>query len=249
VSCTLVAVTVTEPAVAGAVKRPLVVRVPAVAVHVTALLVVPVTVAVNCCVVPAFTVGAEGEMVTETMGTATVMFAVADLAVSCTLVAVTVAEPMVWPAVNRPVCVIVPLVALHVTALLEALATVAVNCWVAPGATLAVVGDTVTVSTGTAMVTAAVADLVLSCWLVAVTENEPAFCPAVKRPPVVMVPPVAVQVTPVFCALATVAVNCFVAPGATVVLVGEIVTDTAGPDTVTVAVANAEPPELVAVSV
>src|SRR4029077_7724730 len=75
VSCTLVAVTVTEPAVAGAVKRPLVLTVPAVVVHVTALLVVPVTVAVNCCVVPAFTVGVDGEMVTDTVGTATVMFA------------------------------------------------------------------------------------------------------------------------------------------------------------------------------
>ena len=40
-------------------------------------------------------------------------------------------------------------------------------------------------------------DLVESCTLVALTLNEPVVVPAVNRPAVVMVPPVAVQVTAV----------------------------------------------------
>ncbi len=48
----------------------------------------------------------------------------------------------------------------HVTAVLEAFCTVAVNCWVAPRATLAVEGDTLTViAGGTVTVTEAEADL------------------------------------------------------------------------------------------
>ena len=63
-------------------------------------------------------------------------------------------------------------------------------------------------------------------------------------------PPVADQVTAVFAALVTVAVNWRVAPVATDADVGEIVTETTVPVlTVTVAVAVAEPPEFVAVSV
>ena len=52
VSATLVARTVNVPAAAGAVYRPLVETVPPVADQVTAVLEVPVTVAVNCCVLP-----------------------------------------------------------------------------------------------------------------------------------------------------------------------------------------------------
>ncbi len=64
------------------------------------------------------------------------------------------------------------------------------------------------------MVTAAVADLVGSCTLVAVTWNGPTVWPAVKRPLELIVPPVAVQVTAVLLAPVTVAVNCCVPPGA-----------------------------------
>ena len=56
------------PAVEPAVYNPLVEMVPPVAVHVTEVLVVPVTVAVNCRVCPVWRVVLVGEMVTETGG-------------------------------------------------------------------------------------------------------------------------------------------------------------------------------------
>ena len=66
--------------------------VPFVAVHVTPVLVVPATVAVNCCVPPDGTVAEVGEIVTATVaGAVIVTVALADLVVSATLVAVTVA--------------------------------------------------------------------------------------------------------------------------------------------------------------
>ena len=83
--------------------------------------------------------------------------------------------------------------------------------------------------------------MVVSCVLVAVTWNDPLVEPAVKSPPDVMVPPVAVHVTEAL------AVNCCVPPGASVTLGG--VTVSAGAVTVTVVVAVADPAELVAVSV
>jgi hypothetical protein len=79
------------PAVAGAVKRPLDETVPAVADQVTAVLLEPLTVAVNCCV-PLVRIEAEmGEMLTETTVAAlTVTVADADFVLSAMLVAVTV---------------------------------------------------------------------------------------------------------------------------------------------------------------
>lgn len=56
-------------------------------VHVTALLVVPVTVAVNCCCVPVTTVAVVGD--TETWTNVIVTVAVADLVGSACEVAVT----------------------------------------------------------------------------------------------------------------------------------------------------------------
>lgn len=80
--------------------------------------------------------------------------------------------------------------------------------------------------------------------------NDPEDPPAVYRPAGEIVPPVADQVTAVFAALVTVAVNWRVAPVATDAEVGEMVTETTVPVlTVTVVVAFAEPPALVAVSV
>ena len=89
-------------------------------------------------------------------------------------------EPAVDPAVYRPVPEIVPPVAVHVTAVFDAFATVAANCCVPPVNTEAVVGETVTL-TGCAagIVTVAVALLVVSATLVAFTLNEPAVLPAV----------------------------------------------------------------------
>ena len=61
-------------------------------------------------------------------------------------------------------------------------------------------------------VTCADPDLVLSAAEVAVTVKLPVADPAVKRPLVEIVPPVAVQVTAVFELPVTVAVNCLVWP-------------------------------------
>jgi hypothetical protein len=52
-SAALVAVTVTVPALAGAVKSPLELMLPPEADHITEVFEVPVTVAVNCCVAEA----------------------------------------------------------------------------------------------------------------------------------------------------------------------------------------------------
>src|SRR6185312_15762507 len=56
-----VAVTVKPPAADPAVNKPLLETVPPVAVHVTAVLELPVTVAVNCCVCPGCRVAPVGE--------------------------------------------------------------------------------------------------------------------------------------------------------------------------------------------
>jgi len=71
--------------------------VPPVADHVTAVLLLPVTVAVNCCVPPVCNEADVGLMLTETSMTVTV--AEADLVLSATLVAVTVNVPAVAGAV------------------------------------------------------------------------------------------------------------------------------------------------------
>ena len=68
-SATLVAVTIAVvfDVTVEAVYSPELLIVPFVAVHVTPVLVVPVTVAVNCCVPPDRTVAEVGEMETETV--------------------------------------------------------------------------------------------------------------------------------------------------------------------------------------
>ena len=64
---------------------------PAVADQVTAVLLLPLTVAVNCCVPPVNSEEVVGEIVIDTTGAAlTVTVAEADLVVSATLVAFTV---------------------------------------------------------------------------------------------------------------------------------------------------------------
>jgi hypothetical protein len=73
---------------------------PPVAVHVTAVFEAFVTVAVNCCVPLVNKVVLVGERVTLTgCGAGIVMAAVALLVVSWTLVAFTMKEPAVEPAV------------------------------------------------------------------------------------------------------------------------------------------------------
>jgi len=92
--------------------------------------------------------------------------------------------------------------------------------------------------------TVALADLVLSAWLVAVTVCVPGVAGAVYRPLLEIVPveelpplrPSTDQVTPLLLLLVTVAVNCCVPPIARLADVGLMPTDT-GPATVTLALA------------
>ena len=74
----------------------------------------------------------------------------------------------------------------------------------------------------------ALADLVGSAWLVAVTVQVPAVAGAVNKPEGEIVPPEADQVTDVSVVLATLAVNCHVAPVSREALVGAILMVTAG---------------------
>lgn len=91
-SAALVAVIVNEPAEPGAVYMPVVVTVPALTLQVTAVLEVPVTVALNCWVAPVCRATVAGLIVTAIPGVGvgvgdgavvvTVTVAVSDLEVS-----------------------------------------------------------------------------------------------------------------------------------------------------------------------
>ncbi|HLK05298.1 MAG TPA: hypothetical protein VKT53_12730 [Candidatus Acidoferrum sp.] len=157
---------------AGAVYRPPALIVPVAApppvtpftCHVTAVLVVFVTVAVNCSVLLTCTEGVFGLMATPTGGGAvTVTVAFPVLVVSACEVAVTVTVPPVGTfagAVYRPVALIVPMLAApadgllicHVTAVFAVPVTVAVNCCVLPVCTLGIGGVTDTTIGGGVMV-------------------------------------------------------------------------------------------------
>jgi hypothetical protein len=108
--------------------------VPPVAVQVTAVFELPVTVAVNCCVLLVCRLAELGLIVIDTTGgvAVTVTAAEAALVVSAALVAVTVNVPAVAGAVYNPLAVMVPPVAVHVTPAFELPVTVAVNCCVPP---------------------------------------------------------------------------------------------------------------------
>jgi hypothetical protein len=182
-SASLVAVAVCEPAVAGAVYSPVAEIVPTVESppvipstdHCTPVSVVPVTVAVNCFVVLTVTLAAVGLMLTLTSVTVTAALAV--LVESASLVAVTVCEPAVAGAVYSPLVEMVPAVELppgtpstdHCTPVLVVPVTVAVNCFVVLAVTLAEVGVMLTAISGGVTVTEALADLLESALLVAVT--------------------------------------------------------------------------------
>jgi hypothetical protein len=226
-------------------------------VQVTAVLAVFVTVALNCCVVLITTVAVVGATATAT-GSAMVTVAEADLVLSATLVAVTVTlagAGTAAGAVYSPAALTVPIVALppvmpftlHVTAVLAALLTVALNCCVALVSTVAAVGANVT-DTGFTTVTVAEADAAGSATLVAIivtVAGTGTVAGAVYRPPTVTVPTVAlppatpftVHVTAVLAVPVTVAVNCCDAPVTKVALVGTNDTLTAA---LTVTVAEAD---------
>jgi len=123
-SCVLVAVMVTLPAVAGAVKFPLASIDPPVAVHLTELskLPVPLTAAEHWEAPPTRTVVGEQETLTDEIvlvDCVMVREAVPDFEVSCVLAAVIVAlVALASDAVNRPLVLMVPPVADHLTAVL-----------------------------------------------------------------------------------------------------------------------------------
>jgi hypothetical protein len=178
-SATLVAVTVTVCWLAtagGAVYRPELPMVPVAGLrlHVTVVLAVFVTMAVNCCVCEGERVAVKGVTLTVTGG-ANVTVAEAVLVLSAALVAVTVT--VCWLAIDAgavysPVPSTVPVLGfrLQVTVVLAEPVTVAVNCWVWDADKAAVAGVTLTVTAGI-NVTVAVALLVGSATLVAVTET------------------------------------------------------------------------------
>ena len=107
---------------------------PPLADHVTAVLLVPVTVAVNCCVPPRLMLSTAGEIETAT-GPLTVTVAEADCVGSAALVAVTVYVPGVVGAVYKPTGEMLPPLADHDTAVLFDPVTVAVNNCVPRGLT------------------------------------------------------------------------------------------------------------------
>jgi hypothetical protein len=117
-SAELAAVTVTVVLLltVGAVNNPPLEIEPAVADQVTAVLVVPWTVAVNCCVLPDPTLALVGETATVIAGV-TVTDALAFLVVSAALVAVTVTLVLLLTegAVNSPLLETEPAVADQVT--------------------------------------------------------------------------------------------------------------------------------------
>jgi hypothetical protein len=76
------------------------------------------------------------------------------------------------------------------------------------------------------MLIVAVADLLESATLVAVTVKLPAVTPALYRPEVETVPPLAVHVTEVFEVPLTAAVNCCVPPACSEAEIGEMATVT-----------------------
>lgn len=107
---------------------------PPVADQVIPVLVVPLTVAVNCWVVPVCTDAESGLIATLITGDAavTVMVAVPDFVVSATLVAMIAYVPALAGAVKSPEEEMVPPEADHATALLVVPLTVAENCWLPP---------------------------------------------------------------------------------------------------------------------
>jgi hypothetical protein len=119
---------------AGAVNMPLLEIDPAVADHTTDVLLVPVTVAENCCVLPDATVALNGLTLTLTfvgvLGGFTVTVANALASADAALVAVTVMEYVAETvgAVNKPALEMDPAVVDQVTAVLLDPLTVAKNC-------------------------------------------------------------------------------------------------------------------------
>jgi hypothetical protein len=222
-------VAVVEVCVDGAVYSPLLVIEPALAVQFTAVLPVPVTLAVNCCVSPGARLVLDGVTLTVTWLPTLMLATALPLAVgSATLVAVMVAVVQVCDAgaVNSPFSEIVPTLVVQFTAVLPVPVTVATNCCVPPGATLALDGETLTLTWPSLRVAIAVPLADGSATLVAVMVAVVHVCDGgdVNSPLSEIVPTVVVQFTAVFAVPVTVATNCCVPPGATLALDGETLT-------------------------
>jgi hypothetical protein len=264
VSATEVAVTVTKLGLGasdGAVYRPVEVILPQIVpaqpvplmLQVTEVLLVPVTVAVNCCFPPTPTDGFAGETLTAMLFGATIVTTVepeiaplkSDVAVTNTVFGAGAAAG----AVYRPVELIDPQVmpeqpppeTLHTTTPL--CEPVALNWTWAPGFTCGAAGEIDNVGVAT-IVTVAVADSLGSATDVArrvTVAGEGTLDGAVYNPVVVIVPQVAplhpdperVQVTAVFVVPATVAENCCCPPVETCAVAGATVTETAADDWIT----------------
>ena len=147
-----VTVTVVEVETEGAVNRPLLEMEPALVDHTTAVLLVPLTVAKNCCVPAEARLALLGFRVTVMpvvdAGGFTVTVADAFESTEAALVAVTVTYDIVETvgAVSTPVLEIEPALVDQVTPLFVEPLTVAENCCVPPDATLALVGEIWTVT-------------------------------------------------------------------------------------------------------
>jgi hypothetical protein len=136
------------------------------------------------------------------------------LVVSAVLVAVTVTLVLLFTAgaVNMPPPETAPAVEDQVTAVLLVPCTVAANCWVLPDATLALFGETATLTVGAEGVTVTVAleVFVVSARLLAVTVTfvELVTAGAVNIPPLETDPAVEDHPTAVLLVPNTVAANC-----------------------------------------
>jgi len=257
-SATLVAVTVTVEGVgtaAGAVYTPVAgVTVPSMespfstplTVQVTAVFAVPVTVGVKVCVAPTNTLAVVGEMDTTTAGRIVVVVE-PEKPAGLTVVAVIVTVAGLGTAagaVNSPVLLMVPALAVQVTLVFAVPVTVVVNCccWL----TMTLVPDGLTVTAGSgAMVIAALADFVGSAALVPVTvivaglgtTAGAVYSPVPEIVPL-LEPPTTVQLTPRLDVPVMVALNCTVPLVNTVAVLGETLMVTGGADMVAVAVPN-----------
>jgi hypothetical protein len=201
-----------------------------VAVQVTRVLELPLTEALNFNDSTGNNDADEGLILTATNAAAgawIVIAAVADFVLSARLVAVTVAVPGLLPAVNTPAGVIVPPVAVHVTLVSLVPVTLALKLWLEPSFRVNDDGLILTATDATEgawMVIAAVADFVVSAWLVAVTVAAPAVLPAVNTPTGVIVPPVAVHATLVSLVPVTLALKLWLEPSLNINVDGLTVT-------------------------
>jgi len=190
-------------ATVGAVYIPPLEILPAVADHVTVVLLVPCTVAANCCVFPEVRLVLVGDTLTLTdvdgVEAVTDTVALAFFVGSAALVPVTVTFVLLLTegAVNNPPLDMEPAVADHVTAVLLVPCTAAANCCVLLDATVALVGEIVrlTLLVVPAPITMCTCSLAVAPWesitltqkyLVIATAGVPARAPVIPfraRPP------------------------------------------------------------------